>query len=79
MFVRKIRAYNVDEIDYRSLREASCKAEQKFQALYVEMSMKKEVYDNLVLFREKFGLDNLDPEIKRFVEKTLVDGKRSGL
>ena len=62
----------------KSLREASCKAEQKFQAFSVEMSMKKEVYDNLVLFREKYGLDNLEPEVKRFVEKSLVDGKRSG-
>jgi len=28
--------------------------------------------------QEKFGVDDLAPEIKRFVEKSIIDGKRYG-
>jgi len=35
----------------KSLREASCQAEQKFSAFRVEMAMKKDVFDNLLIFQ----------------------------
>ena len=62
----------------KSLREASVEADKKLSAFSVEMSMKKDVFDNICFFKETFGLENLSPEWKRFVEKKIVDGKRDG-
>ena len=63
----------------KTLRDASVTADKKLSAFTVEMSMKKDVFDNVCLFRDKFGLDGLTPELRRYVEKTIRDGKRNGL
>ena len=62
----------------KSLRDASVNADKKLSAFGVEMSMKKDVFDNVCFFKDKFGLDSLTPELKRYVEKTIQDGKRNG-
>jgi thimet oligopeptidase len=62
----------------KSLREASVEADKKLSAFSVEMSMKKDVFENVVFFKEKFGLENLTPELRRYVEKKIIDGKRDG-
>jgi hypothetical protein len=43
----------------KSLREASVNADKKLSAFSVEMSMKKDVFDNLCLFKQKFGLGRI--------------------
>jgi hypothetical protein len=40
--------------------------------------MKKDVFDNVCYFEKKFGLQGLSSEKKRYVTKTIVDGKRNG-
>jgi thimet oligopeptidase len=62
----------------KSLREASVEADKKLSAFSVEMSMKKDVFENVCFFKEKFGLENLTPELRRYVEKKIIDGKRDG-
>ena len=42
------------------------------------MSMRKDVFDNVVRFTEKVGLENLSAEVRRYVEKRVRDGKRNG-
>jgi len=37
------------------------------------------VFDNVCSFKDKFGLDGLTSEEKRFVEKTIIAGRRNGL
>ena len=62
----------------KDVREASVAADKKLNAFRIDMSMNKNVFDNVTAFKGKFGVDNLTPEIRRYVEKTIVDGKRNG-
>ena len=62
----------------KALREASCDANKKLSAFQVQMSMKKDVFDNVCFFEKTFGLGNLSSEKQRYVQKTIVDGKRNG-
>ena len=41
--------------------------------------MRKDVFDNVCTFKEKTGSDNLTHEEARFVEKTIIQGRRNGL
>merc|ERR1719154_950641 len=43
------------------------------------MSMRKDIFDNLVAFSLTDEEKTLDPELTRFVEKSVTDGKRNGL
>lgn len=63
----------------KALRDASVEASKKLHQLSVEMSMRKDVFANICLFKEKVGLEGLTHEQKRFVEKEIIDGKRNGL
>jgi len=40
--------------------------------------MKKEIFDNVCFYMEKFDVDDLSQEKKRYIEKFLIDGKRNG-
>lgn len=62
----------------KALRDASVEASKKLHQLSVEMSMRKDVFANICLFKEKVGLEGLTHEQKRFVEKEIIDGKRNG-
>ncbi|RXG59754.1 Thimet oligopeptidase, partial [Armadillidium vulgare] len=63
----------------KALRDASCKADTKLEEFDVEMSMRKDVFDRIVAFKEKEGLSELNDEQKRFIEKLILAGKRNGL
>jgi len=45
----------------------------------VEMSMRKDVFDNIVAFSESSEAKQLSPELERYVKKTIREGKRNGL
>jgi hypothetical protein len=62
----------------RSVRGASVMASKALDSFSVEMSMRKDVFDNVVRFTEKFGLEDLSAEVRRYVEKRVRDGKRNG-
>ncbi len=68
-------AYTVAD---RSVRGASVMASKALDSFGVEMSMRKDVFDNVVRFTEKVGLENLSAEVRRYVEKRVRDGKRNG-
>ena len=63
----------------KALRDASVAADKKLSVFEVDLSMKKEVFDNVCAFKDRIGLDNLSVEEKRFVEKTVITGRRNGL
>jgi len=63
----------------KALRDASVAADKKLSVFEVDLSMKKEVFDNVCAFKDRIGLDNLSTEEKRFVEKAIITGKRNGL
>ena len=58
----------------KSMREASVAADKKLNAFSVEMSMNRGVFDNICSFKRKV----LSPEIARFVNKKISDGRRNG-
>ncbi|KAK3878955.1 hypothetical protein Pcinc_016441 [Petrolisthes cinctipes] len=59
------------------VRDASSKAEQKLEEFDVEMSMRKEIFDRVVAFRDTVGLGGLTDEQKRLVDKLILHGKRN--
>ncbi|KAK8402429.1 hypothetical protein O3P69_000679 [Scylla paramamosain] len=63
----------------KAVREASSKAEQKLEEFDVEMSMRKDIFDRVVGFKDSVGIDGLTTEQKRLVEKLILHGKRNGL
>ena len=66
-------------VEDKSLREASVAQSKRLNEFSVEMSMRKDIFDNVTAFKERCGLDALTAEQRRFVEREIVDGKRSGL
>lgn len=63
----------------KSIRDASVAAEKKLNTFEVDLSMKKEIFDNVTAFKDKFGLEGLTKEEQRFVEKSIIGGRRNGL
>jgi len=63
----------------KELRDASSEAEKLLDEFAVEMSMRKDIFDNLVAFSLTEEAKGLGPELKRFVEKSVTDGRRNGL
>ena len=63
----------------KELRDASSEAEKKLEEFEVEMSMRKDVFDRVQAFSETDEAKTLSPELKRYVEKNVRDGKRNGL
>jgi len=63
----------------KGLRDASNEAEKILDEFSVEMSMRKDVFDRVFAFSKTAEADKLDPELKRFIEKSVTEGKRNGL
>ncbi len=63
----------------KAIRDASVAADKKLSTFEVDLSMRKDVFDNVCTFKEKHGLEGLSSEEKRWVEKTIIAGKRNGL
>ena len=63
----------------KKLRDASVASSKTFNSFYVEMSMRKDVFDNVVAFKESEEFGTLSDEKQRYVEKCVTIGKRNGL
>ena len=63
----------------KALRDASSDAEKMLEEFEVEMSMRKDVFDNILAFSKSEEAKTLSPEMKRYVEKQVRDGMRNGL
>ena len=63
----------------KDLRDASSEAEKKLDEFSVEMSMRKDIFDNIVAFSLTDEAKGLGPELSRYVEKSVIDGRRNGL
>jgi len=75
------KAKNIDFFQHvaesKELREASTDCDKLLSELEVDLSMRQDVFDNVVAFSEK-GFD-LTAEQKRLVERDIRSGKRNGL
>jgi len=63
----------------KGLRDASSEAEKQMDEFSVEMSMRKDIFDNVVTFSQSEEAKGLNEELKRWLEKEVRDGKRNGL
>ena len=63
----------------KDLRDASSEAQKKLNNFSVEMSMRKDIFDNIVAFSLTDEAKGLGSELARYVEKSVIGGKRSGL
>ncbi|XP_073227209.1 thimet oligopeptidase-like [Porites lutea] len=62
----------------REIRTASTEADRKLSEFEVEVSMRKDVFDNLVAFKER-NIGPLSSEASRVLERLIKLGKRNGL
>ena len=63
----------------KALRDASSDAEKMLEEFEVEMSMRKDLFDNILLFSKCEEAKSLSPELKRYLEKQVNSGMRIGL
>ena len=63
----------------KGLRDAASEAEKLMDEFSVEMSMRKDVFDNILAFSKTEEAQSLSAEHKRYIEKEVRDGKRKGL
>lgn len=61
----------------KALRDASTEADHKMQEFEVEVSMRQDIFNKLLLLEGKN--ESLDSEYSRFLEKLIKLGKRNGL
>ena len=61
------------------LRDASSKAEKEITSLGTELSLRKDVFENVKAFAKTDEAENLNYEEKRYLNRYLRDGKRNGL
>ena len=65
-------------VEAPTVRMASFMATKALESFDVEMSMRRDVYDNVVAFKRNVGVDELSPEMRRFVDRIITEGKRNG-
>ena len=63
----------------KELRDASSDASKKISEVEIDLSLRKDVFLNVKAFSETEEATSLSYEQKRYIEKTLRDGKRNGL
>ncbi|CAK9303177.1 unnamed protein product [Gordionus sp. m RMFG-2023] len=64
----------------KDLRKTSCDVEHKFSDFDVEMSMRQDIFDNIVALDKKLAnKDNMEHEMKRYLDRLIKIGKRNGL
>ncbi|XP_035228689.1 thimet oligopeptidase-like isoform X2 [Stegodyphus dumicola] len=61
----------------QAIRDASTEADHRLQAFDVEISMRQDVFNKLLIVEKKQEL--MKPEAKRFLERLIKLGKRNGL
>lgn len=63
----------------KELRDASSKADKKMSVLSIDLSLRKDVFDNVKTFSETGPAKTLNYEQKRYLNDFLRGGKRNGL
>jgi len=63
----------------KELRDASSAADKEITNAWIDLSLRKDVFLNVKAFSQTKEAQNLNYEEKRYLEKTLRDGKRNGL
>lgn len=62
----------------KEVRSASTDADKRLSEFDVEINMREDVFNRLIVLQTKFQ-DNLGPEEKRFLDRLVTLGKRNGL
>jgi len=62
----------------RALKDAAVTAKAKMDAEFVEMEMRKEIFDNLVKYRESLGSSDISGEHRKCLDRFILNGQRNG-
>ncbi|CAJ0968633.1 unnamed protein product [Ranitomeya imitator] len=63
----------------RELRMASTQADKRLSDFDVEMNMREDIFRRILHFHKTQDPEELQPEVRRFLEKSVQLGRRSGL
>lgn len=63
----------------KDLRDAANEFQKQLSELEIELSLRKDVFENIKTFAASDEANHLEPEQKRYVEDLLRSGKRNGL